>query len=160
MRERAERRSDEEWRSLLTPEQFAITRRKGTEPAYSGRYVDFNGSGVYRCVCCGSALFSSLAKFEARSPWPAFWDPAAKENIRTEKEVLHFIVRIEVLCAQCDAHLGYVFEDVRSPSGVRYFINALALAFVVRGGRRSSSGAWTARRTNDWAALPEGGALF
>ena len=123
------------WKRILTPEQFAVTRMKGTEPAYSGRYHDFNGMGVYRCVCCGNALFSSGAKFEIRSKWPTFWEPVAKENIRTVKEVQHFMIRNEVLCACCDAHLGYVFDDGRPPAGVRYFINSCALTFVGNRGR-------------------------
>jgi len=137
MREQMERlvRSETEWKRILTPEQFQITRRKGTEPAYSGRYRDFNGVGVYRCVCCGNALFSSEAKFEVRSKWPTFWAPVAKENVRTSKDILHFMIRNEVLCSCCDAHLGYVFEDGRPPVGVRYFINSCALAFVGNRGR-------------------------
>ena len=123
------------WKRMLTPEQFAVTRRKGTEPAYSGKYHDFNGVGVYRCVCCGNALFSSETKFAVRSKWPTFWAPVASENIRTSREILHFMIRNEVLCACCDAHLGYVFEDGRPPVGVRYFINSCALTFVGNRGR-------------------------
>ena len=134
MRESAVR-SEVDWKGVLTPEQFAVTRRKGTEPAYSGRYCDFEGAGVYRCVCCGNALFSSEAKFSVRSKWPTFWAPVAKENIRTAREILHFMIRNEVLCSCCDAHLGYVFEDGRPPLGVRYFINSCALTFVGNRGR-------------------------
>jgi peptide-methionine (R)-S-oxide reductase len=128
-------RSEAEWRRVLTPEQYAVTRQKGTEPAYQGRYCDFSGVGVYRCVCCGNALFSSGAKFGVRSKWPTFWAPLAPENVRTAGDIRHFMIRNEVLCARCDAHLGYVFEDGRPPAGVRYFINSCALLFVGNRGR-------------------------
>jgi peptide-methionine (R)-S-oxide reductase len=136
MRERTVR-SEAGWKDILTPEQFLVTRRKGTEPAYSGRYCDFPGVGVYRCVCCGNALFSSEAKVEARSKWPAFREPVAHENVRTRtvKEIQHFIIRREVLCACCDAHLGYLCKDGRSPVGELYFINSCALTFVGSRGR-------------------------
>ena len=118
-----------EWRRLLTPEQYRITREKGTERAWSGRYHDFNGTGVYLCVCCGSRLFSSREKYAVPGKWPAFWSPIAPKNVRTRWETFHFIVRREVLCNRCDAHLGYLFEDGRPPSGMRYFINSAALSF-------------------------------
>ncbi len=114
----------------LTPEQYRITRQKGTEPAYSGRYHDFNEKGMYRCICCGNDLFSSGAKFTAKAKWPAFWAPAGTGSVQTSREILHFMIRNEVRCAECDAHLGYVFEDGRPPTGVRYFINSAALLFV------------------------------
>ncbi len=119
-----------EWLGNLTPEQYRITQQKGTEPAYSGRYHDFNANGMYRCICCGNDLFSSGAKFSARAKWPAFWAPAGTRSVKTSKEIFHFMVRNEVCCARCDAHLGYVFEDGRPPTGVRYFINSAALSFV------------------------------
>lgn len=128
-------RSEDEWKAILTPEQFAVTRQKVTEPAYAGRYCDFNGVGVYRCACCGNALFSSEAKFSVRSKWPTFHAPVARENVRTARDILHFMIRNEVLCGRCDAHLGYVFEDGRPPVGVRYFINSCALQFVGNRGR-------------------------
>ena len=125
-------RSENEWRSKLTAEQYRITRQKGTEPAYSGRYHDFNESGIYRCICCGNDLFSSREKFSARAKWPVFWAPAGARSVRTSREIFHFMIRNEVTCAHCDAHLGYVFEDGRPPTGVRYFINSAALLFVER----------------------------
>jgi peptide-methionine (R)-S-oxide reductase len=134
MRERMVK-SEAEWREILTPEPFAVTCRKQTEPVYTGRYCDFQGGGVYRCVCCGNALFNSGAKFEARSKWPTFWAPVAQENIRTARDILHFMIRHQILCACCDAHLGYLFEDGRPPAGVRYFINSRALTFVGMRGR-------------------------
>ncbi len=124
------KKSDDEWRQKLTPEQYRITRQKGTEPAYSGRYLDFNESGTYRCVCCGNDLFSSEAKFRAKAKWPAFWAPVGNRSVKTAREIFHFMLRNEVSCIQCDAHLGYVFEDGRPPTGVRYFINSAALLFV------------------------------
>ena len=128
-------KSESEWKRILTPEQFVVTRRKGTEPAYTGKYCDFNGVGVYRCACCDNALFSSEAKFGTRSKWPTFWAPVARENVRTARDIMHFMIRNEVLCARCDAHLGYVFEDGRPPVGVRYLINSCALLFVGNRGR-------------------------
>ena len=122
-------RSEAAWREILTPEQFAVTRRKETEPAWSGRYHDFNGTGVYLCVCCGSRLFSSREKYAVPGKWPAFWAPIGPRNVKTRREVFHFKIRNEVLCNRCDAHLGYEFEDGRSPAGVRYSINSAALSF-------------------------------
>ncbi|NTW59327.1 MAG: peptide-methionine (R)-S-oxide reductase MsrB [Nitrospirae bacterium] len=123
-------KSDAEWRRLLTPEQYRITREKGTERPWSGRYHDFNGTGVYLCVCCGSRLFSSREKYAVPGKWPTFWAPIAPRNVKTRREISRFVIRNEVLCSRCDAHLGYVFEDGRPPAGVRYFINSAALSFV------------------------------
>jgi peptide-methionine (R)-S-oxide reductase len=123
-------KSESEWRRKLTPEQYRVTRQKGTEPPYSGRYHHFNKSGIYRCICCGNDLFSSEAKFSAKSKWPAFWTPAGINSVSTATEIFHFMVRNEVTCAQCDAHLGYVFEDGRPPTGLRYFVNSAALMFI------------------------------
>jgi len=122
-------KNDAEWRRILTPDQYRITREKGTERAWSGRYHDFNGTGVYQCVCCGNRLFSSREKYTVPGKWPMFWAPLAPRNVKTRREIFHFIIRNEVLCSRCDAHLGYVFEDGRSPAGVRYFINSAALSF-------------------------------
>jgi peptide-methionine (R)-S-oxide reductase len=140
MRERTVR-SEADWKDMLTPEQFSVMRRKGAEPAYSGKYCDFQGVGVYRCACCGNALFSSDAKFEtrSRSKWPTFREPVALENVRTVKEIQHLIIRHEVLCACCDAHLGYVYEDGRYSVGELYFINSCALMFVGNRGRAAHS---------------------
>ncbi len=118
------------WFRQLTPEEYRITKLKGTEPAYSGKYHDFRGIGTYHCVCCGNGLFGSDAKYAAKSKWPAFWAPLGGNSVKTEKEIFHFMVRSEVSCGQCNAHLGYVFEDGRPPTGVRYFINSAALVFV------------------------------
>lgn len=123
-------RSEEEWRNLLTPEQFHITRQHGTEPPFTGPHLDTKEPGEFACVCCGQRLFLSATKYESGSGWPSFYEPAAKEAITNIEDHSHGMHRVEVRCSACDAHLGHVFPDGPRPTGLRYCINGHALTFT------------------------------
>ena len=124
------KKTDADYCRELSDIEYAVTRKKATEPPFTGRYWDHFASGSYRCICCGQPLFDSRTKFDAGCGWPSYWQAISPTAIREERDTSHFMVRTEIVCSQCDAHLGHVFDDGPQPTGLRYCVNSASIQFV------------------------------
>jgi peptide-methionine (R)-S-oxide reductase len=125
-------KTDDEWKKILSPESFNVARKQGTELAFTGKYHNCHEDGIYQCVCCETDLFDSKTKFDSGTGWPSFWEPIASENVKEHQDRSYGMVRNEVLCSRCDAHLGHVFDDGPKPTGLRYCMNSASLHLVKR----------------------------
>jgi len=125
-------KSDQEWKAILSPEAYYVARQHGTEPPFTGEYANFKGDGVYTCICCGTPLFDSQNKYDSGSGWPSYDRPISTDALEEKRDLTHGMIRIEVLCATCDAHLGHVFPDGPATTGLRYCINSVCLNFEAR----------------------------
>ena len=126
------KKTDDEWKKMLSKESYNVARQQGTELAFTGKYHNCHEDGIYECVCCGTDLFDSKTKFDSGTGWPSFWKPIADENVKEHRDRSYGMLRIEVLCARCDAHLGHVFDDGPKPTGLRYCMNSASLHLVKR----------------------------
>ena len=128
------RKSDSDWREQLSPEEYRITRQKGTEPPFTGKYYHHHETGVYRCVCCDAPLFTSDTKYESGSGWPSFWQPISPDAVEEHQDLSHMMIRTEVVCRRCGAHLGHIFDAGPQPTGQRFCVNSASLRFDDSGG--------------------------
>lgn len=133
-------KTDAEWRAKLTEEQYEVTRKRGTEPPFTGEYENTESKGTYVCVCCGQPLFSSDAKYHSGSGWPSYWQPIDAEKVEMKRDTSHEMARTEVLCSRCDAHLGHVFDDGPQPTGLRFCVNSAALRLNENGTPKKNEG--------------------